>query len=160
MCVCVSVCTHIHARAPSTHTHTHTQIYIYILWECWSLVNHYGVMCRTKCNIILRVLNIYDRAIIIIMIMNKYIFYIYLIHGKYCSATYGFMKFTTTFIRLLRRWDEIENRKCDKMQTKSPLRFRLYVFVSVWVYMGVGICVYVWMRVFKLSQARNVKRWL
>ena len=33
------------------------------------------VMCRTKCNIIWRVLNIYDRAIIIIMIINKYILY-------------------------------------------------------------------------------------
>ena len=55
------------------------------------------------------------------MIINKYILYIYiyLIHGKYCSATLGFLKFITTFIRQLRRWNEIENRKCDKMQTKS-----------------------------------------
>ena len=27
-------------------------LYIYIIsWECWSSVNHYVVMCRTKCNI-------------------------------------------------------------------------------------------------------------
>ena len=43
---------------------------------------------------------------------------------------------------------------------EKPLRFRLFVVVSVWVYMGVGVCVYVWMRVFKLSQARNYKRLL
>ena len=42
-------------------------------------VNHFVVMCRTKGNIIWRVLNIYDRAIIIIiMIINKYILYIYI----------------------------------------------------------------------------------
>ena len=29
------------------------------------------------------------------------------------------MKFITTFIRQLRRWNEIENRKCDKIQTKK-----------------------------------------
>ena len=40
---------------------------------------------------------------------------------------------------------------------KKPLRFCWCVVVSVWVYMGVGVCVYVWMRVFKLSQAKNVK---
>ena len=43
---------------------------------------------------------------------------------------------------------------------KKPLRFRLCVVVSMCVHVGVGVCVYVWMRVFKLSQARNVKRWL
>ena len=37
-----------------------------------------------------------------------------------------------------------------------PLRFRLCVVVSMCVYMGVGVCVCVWMRVFKLSQARNL----
>ena len=68
-------------------TYIYIYIYIYILWECWSSVNHCVVMCRTKCNIIWRVLNIYDKAIIIIMIINKYILYIYLILGKYCSAT-------------------------------------------------------------------------
>ena len=52
------------------------------------------------------------------MIINKYILYIYLIHGKYCSATKGFMKFITTFIRQLRRWNEIENRKFNKIHTK------------------------------------------
>ena len=64
-------------------------IYIYIiLWECWSSVNHHVVMCRTKSNIIWRVLNIYDRSIIIkITIINKYILYIYLIHRKSCSST-------------------------------------------------------------------------
>ena len=41
-----------------------------------SSLNHYVVMCRSKCNIIWRVRNIYDRAIIIIMIINKYILYI------------------------------------------------------------------------------------
>ena len=53
------------------------------------------------------------------MIINKYILYIYLIHVKCCSATKGFMKFITTFIRKLRRWTEIKNRKCDKIQTKA-----------------------------------------
>ena len=42
---------------------------------------------------------------------------------------------------------------------KKPLRFRLWVVVSMYVYMGVGVCVCVWMRVFRLSQARNLKRW-
>ena len=69
--------THTHKH---THTHTHIYIYIYILWECWSSVNHSLVMCRTKCNIIWRVLNIYDRAIMIIMIINKYILYIYILY--------------------------------------------------------------------------------
>ena len=32
--------------------------------------------------------------------------------------------------------------------------------VSMCVHMGVGVCVSVWMRVFKLSQTRNLKRWL
>ena len=63
-------------------------MYIYILWECWSSVNHYVVMCRTKSNILWIVLNIYDRAIIIIMIINKYIIYIYLIHGKSISISF------------------------------------------------------------------------
>ena len=43
---------------------------------------------------------------------------------------------------------------------KKPLRFRLCVVVSMCVYMGVCVCVSVWMRVFKLSQARNLKCWL
>ena len=43
---------------------------------------------------------------------------------------------------------------------KKPLRFRLCVVVSMCVYMGVGVCVCMWMRVFKLSQARNVKRYI
>ena len=90
---------------------------------------------------------------IYIMIINKYILYICLIHGKYYSATKGFMKFITTFIRQLRRWNEIENRKCDVCMCVYGCR-------CVCVYMGVGVCVCVWMRVFKLSQARNVKRWL
>ena len=41
---------------------------------------------------------------------------------------------------------------------KKPLRFRLCVVVSACVYMGSGVCVCVWMRVFKLSQFRKVKR--
>ena len=52
------------------------------------------------------------------MIIDKYILYIYLIHGKYCSATEGFLKFITTFVWQLRRWNEIENRQCYKIQTK------------------------------------------
>ena len=144
-------------------------VYTYILWECWSSVNPYVVMCRTKCNIIWRDLIIYDRSIIIIMIINKYILYIYLIHGKYCSAILGFLKFITTFVRKLRWWNEIENRKCDNIQTKSkmlqntdkkPLRFRVCVVVSMCVCMDVSVCVCVWIRVFKLSQVRNLKRWL
>ncbi len=103
------------------------------------------------------------------MIIDKYLLYIYLIHGKYCSATYGFMKFIATLIRQLRRWNEIENRKCDKIQTKIEnaakcrqklLRFHLCVVVSMCVCICVGVCVSVWMRVFKLSQARNLKLWL
>ena len=43
---------------------------------------------------------------------------------------------------------------------KKLLRFHLCVVVSMCVYMGVGVCVCMWMCVFKLSQARNVKRWL
>ncbi len=43
-------------------------IYI-ILEQCWLSLNHFVGLCRTKCNIILRVLNIYDRAIIIIIII-------------------------------------------------------------------------------------------
>ena len=82
----------------------------------------------------------------LMMIINKYILYmlyIYLIHGKYCFASSGFLKFITTFIRQLRRWNEIENRKCDKYRQwskirqntdKKPLRFRLYVVVSMCVY--------------------------
>ena len=43
---------------------------------------------------------------------------------------------------------------------KMPLRFRLCLVVSMCVYMGAGVCVCMWMRVYKLSQARNLKRWL
>ena len=43
---------------------------------------------------------------------------------------------------------------------KKPLTFRLCVVVIMCGYMGVGVCVYVWMRVYKSSQARNVRRWL
>ena len=52
------------------------------------------------------------------MIISKYILYIYLIHGKYCSATEGFLKFITTFVRRLKRCNEIKNRKCDKNTDK------------------------------------------
>ena len=62
---------------------------------------------------------------------------------------------------------KIENatkyRQKSKMRQnadKKPLKFRLCVVVSMCVYMGVGVCVSVWMRVFKLSQTENVKRWL
>ena len=41
---------------------------------------------------------------------------------------------------------------------QKPLRFRLCVVVSMCVCMGVGVCVSVWVRVFKLSQARNLNR--
>ena len=77
----------------------------------------------------MKVLNIYDRAIIIIMIINEYILYIYLINGKYCSATKGFLKFMPTFVRQLRRWNEIENRKCDKIQTKIIKKYILYIYI-------------------------------
>ena len=43
---------------------------------------------------------------------------------------------------------------------KKPLRIRLCVVVSMCVYMGVSVCVGVWMRAFKLSKVRNLKRWL
>ena len=70
------------------------------------------------------------------------------------------MKFITTFNRHLRRWNEIENRKCDKMQKKieNTTKCRkkaVKIFfvcgcksVCVCVYMAAGVCVYVWMRVF------------
>ena len=53
------------------------------------------------------------------------------------------------------------NRKSEMRQNtdKKSLRFLLCVVVSMCVYMGVGVCVCVWMRVFKLSLARNLKRW-
>ena len=72
MCMCMCVYTH-------THTHTHIYIYIYIyIMRVLVVSNHYVVMYRNKCNIIWRVLNIYDRAIMIIMIIKKYILYIYI----------------------------------------------------------------------------------
>ena len=43
---------------------------------------------------------------------------------------------------------------------KKSLSFLLYVVVIMCVYMSVGICVSVWMRVFKWSHTRNLKRWL
>ena len=64
---------------------------------------------------------------IIIMIINKYILYKYLIHGKYCSATSGFLKFITTFIRQLRRWNETENRKCDKIENAIFHGLNIYI---------------------------------
>ena len=62
-------------------------IFVYIYIYVYMYILYYVVICRTKCNIIWRELNIYDRAIIIIIIINKYILYTYLIHGKYFSAT-------------------------------------------------------------------------
>ena len=53
------------------------------------------------------------------MIINKYILYIYIIHGKHYSANYSFIKFITTFIRQLRRWNEIENRKCTTTHKRN-----------------------------------------
>ena len=53
-----------------------------------------------------------------------------------------------------------QKSKMGQNTDKKPLRFRLCVVVSMCVYMSVGACVCVWMRVFKLSQARKVKRWL
>ena len=53
---------------------------------------------------------------------------------------------------------KIEN--ATKYIQKKPLKFLLCVVVSLWVYVGVCVYVYEWMSVFKLSQARNVKRLL
>ena len=53
-----------------------------------------------------------------------------------------------------------QKSKMQRNADKKPLRFRLCVIGSVSVYMGVGVYVYVQMRVFSLSQARDVNRWL
>ena len=54
--------------------------------------------------------------------------------------------------------------KIRQKADKKPLRSCLCVVVSICVYMGDGVCVCVcvcvWMRVFKLSQAKDIKRWL
>ena len=51
----------------TNHKYQLSSILNRFLYFCtfWSSVNHYVVICRTKCNIIWRVLNIYERAIII-----------------------------------------------------------------------------------------------
>ena len=51
-----------------------------------------------------------------------------------------------------------QKSKMPQNADKKPLRFRLCVVVSMCE--CVGVCVSVLMRVFKLSQARNLKRWL
>ena len=44
----------------------------------------------------------------------------------------------------VKKMEWIENRKYEKIQTeKKTLGFRLCVVVSVWVYVGVSVCVYV-----------------
>ena len=64
----------------------------------------------------------------------------------------------------------IESLKSDKIDKKSkirqntdkkPLGFRMCGIVSVWVYVGVRVCVYVWMRVFldKSGQQRKALTW-
>ena len=50
-----------------------------------------------------------------------------------------------------------QKSKIRQNADKKPLRFRLCVLVSMCVYMGVGAYVCMWLRVFKLSQARNLK---
>ena len=53
--------------------------------------------------------------------------------------------------------DKIENlTKCRQ----KVIKISFVCVVSMCVYMGVGVCVCVWMHVFKLSLARNLKRWL
>ena len=60
---------------------------------------------------------------------------------------------------------KIENatKKKDKKSkmrqntNKKPFGFCLCIVLSVWLYVGVCSCVYMWMRVFRLSQARNQK---
>ena len=42
----------------------------------------------------------------------------------------------------VKKMEWIENRKYEKI-VKKPLGFRLCVVVSVWVYVGVCVCVYV-----------------
>ena len=49
-------------------------------------------MCRIKWNIIWRVLDIYDRAIIILMIINKYILYVYLYPWKILFCNLRFLE--------------------------------------------------------------------
>ena len=72
---------------------------------------------------------------IYIMIINIYIYiyiYIYIIHGKYCSTTSGVLKFITTFIRQLRRWNEIEN--ATKYRQKAVKILFVCGLKCVWVY--------------------------
>ena len=133
-------------------------IYICIYWECWSSVNHYVVMCRTKCNIIWRVLNIYDRAIIIIiiiMIINKYILYIYIFNPwKILFCNLRFLEVYNNIHQAIKKMEWNGKSKVRQNTDKTSMS------VSMCVYMGVGVCVGMWMRAFKLSQARNLKHWL
>ena len=69
---------------PLTHTHTHTHIYIYIyIYIYYNSVglslSHLLGRWQTKCDIIWRVLNISDRALILYHIRLYYIIFIFFI---------------------------------------------------------------------------------
>ena len=119
--------------------------YIYIRWECWSSVNHYVVMCRTKCNIIWRVLNIYDRAIILYYII--YIFFFFNSWNIDCDPGFNGVFCETAIIRQLRNWNESK-----KYRQKNHWEF-IWKFTCgcVWVCGCVYACIcysYIRMHVF------------
>ena len=69
---------------------------------------------------------------IYIIMIDKYILDIYIFNPwKMLFCELRFLEVYKTFIRQLRRWNEIENRKCHKIQTKNLLGFRLCVVVRV-----------------------------
>ena len=101
------------------------------------------------------------RAIIIIMIINKYIFYIYIFNSwKILFCYLRFHEVYNNIPQIVKKMEWNWKSKMRQNTDKKPLGFRLCVVVSVWVYVGVRVCVCVWMCVFRKSQARNVKRWL
>ena len=60
----------------------------------------------------------------------------------FCNPSFHEVFCKTTIIQAVKKMEWIENRKYDNIQTKM-LGFRLCVVVSVWVYVGVCVCVYV-----------------
>ena len=85
---------------PKIPIYIYIYIYIYIVlcYNCWLSLNHFVDLYRNKCNIIWRVLNIKDRAIIIIIIIiNTYWIYIFNSGNLDCNPceklryTYEFM---------------------------------------------------------------------
>ena len=61
-------------------------------------------------------------------------------------------------------WKSKMQQNTDKIKNVTKYRQKAnkisFMCGCMRVYMGVGVCVSMWMRVYKLSQARNLKRWL